>query len=94
MFSGQPDTLKSKRLKIFENYLGANKDEILMRLFTCGNNLVSGEYGFLFDKKIPPQRAASRSYQPRRAVMGNSIPVSIQLQFSIRHAEKSSELAH
>ena len=45
-------TTKSKRLNLFEKYVDANKDEILLRLFTCGNNLVSGEYGFLFDKKV------------------------------------------
>ena len=48
----QVDNIKSTRLKLFENYIGANKDEVLMRLFTCGNNLVSGEYGFLFSKSV------------------------------------------
>lgn len=57
LLSGQVETLRSKRLKIFENYLGANKDEVLLRLFTCGNNLVSGEYGYLFDKKTSPEKA-------------------------------------
>ncbi len=52
ILGGQVDSSKSKRLKIFENYLGANKDEVLLRLFTCGNNLVSGAYGFIFDASL------------------------------------------
>ena len=28
-----------------------------MRLFTCGNNLVSGEYGYLFDEKVNDEQA-------------------------------------
>jgi len=53
----QVETIKSKRLNLFEKYIDSNKDEVLLRLFTCGNNLVSGEYGFLFDKKIPQEQA-------------------------------------
>lgn len=52
----QGESLRSKRLKMFENYLGSNKDEVLLRLFTCGNNLVSGAYGYLFDKKIEEEK--------------------------------------
>ncbi len=52
IIAGQVDTSRSKPLQFFENYLGANKDEILLRLFTCGNNLVSGAYGFVFGKQI------------------------------------------
>lgn len=48
----QLDNLRSKRLKMFEKYLDSNKDDILLRLFTCGNNLISGEYGFLFNNTI------------------------------------------
>lgn len=48
LLTGQVDTIKSKRLKLFESYIGSNKDEVLMRLFTCGNNVVSGDYGYLF----------------------------------------------
>ncbi|MDP1801582.1 MAG: hypothetical protein Q8L81_09530 [Bacteroidota bacterium] len=53
----QVETIKSKRLNLFEKYIDSNKDEVLLRLFTCGNNLVSGEYGFLFDKKIDKEQA-------------------------------------
>jgi hypothetical protein len=52
LLTNQTDTIKSKRLKLFENYIGSNKDEVLMRLFTCGNNLISGDYGFLFSKGV------------------------------------------
>lgn len=43
---------KSKRLSLFEKYVDAKKDGVLLRLFTCGNNLVSGEYGFIFNNTI------------------------------------------
>jgi predicted N-acyltransferase len=40
-------------MNLFEKYIDSNKEEILLRLFTCGNNLVSGEYGFLFNARVP-----------------------------------------
>lgn len=46
------NSLKSNRAKLFENYIGNNKDEVLMRLLTCGNNFVSGEHAFLFKDKL------------------------------------------
>jgi hypothetical protein len=52
LLSKQVDNIKSKRLSLFEKYIDANRDEVLMRLFTCGNNLVSGEYGFQFSAHI------------------------------------------
>lgn len=57
LLSNQEESGKSKRLNLFERYVDSNKEEVLLRLFTCGNNLVSGEYGFLFDKKIKEKRA-------------------------------------
>lgn len=56
LLAQQVQTLKSKRLNLFEKYIDLNKDEIILRLFTCGNNLVSGEYGFLFDEKIDKEK--------------------------------------
>lgn len=38
----------SKRLGIFEHYVEMKKEDVLMRLVTNGNNLISGEYGFRF----------------------------------------------
>ena len=58
LLNQQVETLKSKRMNLFEKYIDSNKNEVLMRLFTCGNNLVSGEYGFLFDKKIKEKTAS------------------------------------
>lgn len=52
----QVQDIKSKRLNLFEKYIDSNKDEVLLRLFTCGNNLVSGEYGYLFDKKLSEEQ--------------------------------------
>jgi hypothetical protein len=46
------EDIKSAKRNLFEKYLDANKNETLLRLFTCGNNLVSGEHGFLFLSEI------------------------------------------
>lgn len=58
LMSQQVEVIKSKRLNLFERYIDSNKDEVLLRLFTCGNNLVSGEYGFLFVPQLNPEIAA------------------------------------
>jgi hypothetical protein len=53
LLGGEIDELKSKRLKLFEKYVESkDEDDILFRLFTIGNNLVSGEYGFLRTDRI------------------------------------------
>jgi len=52
LLSQQVENIKSKRMNLFERYIDSNKNEVLLRLFTCGNNLVSGEYGFLFTQDI------------------------------------------
>lgn len=57
LMDSQVQDIKSKRLNLFEKYIDHNKDEVLLRLFTCGNNLVSGEYGYLFDIKINTEEA-------------------------------------
>lgn len=49
------NVLKSKRAQLFENYVDSNKDEVVMRLLTCGNNVVSGEHAFLFKNKLSRQ---------------------------------------
>lgn len=56
LVSSQVEGLRSKRMSLFEKYIDQNKDEILMRLFTCGNNLVSGEYGFAFSSEVSTSR--------------------------------------
>lgn len=49
--------ITSKRIRLFEHYLDKSGKQILMRLFTCGNNLISGRYGFLFKDSINEQLA-------------------------------------
>jgi hypothetical protein len=53
----QAEAGSSRRMNLFEKYIDSNKEEVLLRLFTCGNNLVSGEYGYRFDKKIGEKTA-------------------------------------
>lgn len=53
----QVENLRSKRMNLFERYIDKNKNEVLLRLFTCGNNLASGEYGFRFAKKLKEETA-------------------------------------
>jgi len=57
LLTRQEEPVKSNRLKLFESYIGSNKDAVLMRLFTCGNNLMSGDYGFLFSESIEVETA-------------------------------------
>lgn len=54
---GQAEPGTSRRMNLFEKYIDSNKEEVLLRLFTCGNNLVSGEYGFRFDNQLPEEQA-------------------------------------
>ena len=49
--------ITSKRIKLFEKYIDKNKNDVLMRLFTCGNNLISGKYGFKFLPSISESKA-------------------------------------
>ena len=53
----QVENLRSKRMNLFERYIDKNKNEVLLRLFTCGNNLTSGEYGFRFAKNLKEETA-------------------------------------
>jgi len=52
MISRQVENIRNTRMSLFEKYVDANKDEVLLRLCTCGNNLVSGEHGFLFSETV------------------------------------------
>jgi hypothetical protein len=40
---------KGKDPNIFSKYITRNKEQVLMRVVTCGNNLLSGEHGYWFD---------------------------------------------
>jgi hypothetical protein len=53
LLSGEINDIKSHRMKLFEKYVESKDEEdVLFRLFTCGNNLISGEYGFQRTEKI------------------------------------------
>ncbi|MBK9285947.1 MAG: hypothetical protein IPM51_16750 [Sphingobacteriaceae bacterium] len=41
---------------LFKNYIEANKEETLLRLFTVGNNLISGQHGFMFDDSVTQRK--------------------------------------
>lgn len=49
LVADQISELQSKRLRLFDRYVNKYKDEVIMRLVTCGNNFVSGEHGFVYD---------------------------------------------
>lgn len=53
LLQNEIDEIKSHRLKLFDKYV-QSKDEhdVLFRMLTCGNNLISGEYGFMHNKHI------------------------------------------
>lgn len=39
---------KGKDPNVFSKFITRNKEQVLMRVVTCGNNLLSGEHGFCF----------------------------------------------
>ena len=49
---GEQTKAISGHVKLLENYVSSNKDETVLRLFACGNNLISGQHGFQFTEKI------------------------------------------
>jgi hypothetical protein len=46
LVAGQLQEIQSKRTKLFEHYLDHNKNKVVFRLVTCGNNFISGEHAF------------------------------------------------
>ena len=53
LLKGEIDEIRSHRMKLFEKYVESkDADDVLFSLFTCGNNLVSGDYGFLRTEQI------------------------------------------
>jgi len=52
LVESQITDLTSKRLKLFDKYIDKYKDQVIMRLVTCGNNFVSGEHCFVYSPKI------------------------------------------
>lgn len=45
LLNGEVNGISSAKRNLFTRYINANRNETLMRLFTCGNNLISGDYG-------------------------------------------------
>ncbi len=59
LVASQINEMQSSRLKLFDKYVNKYKDEVIMRLVTCGNNFVSGEHGFVYNEKIKRDEAFS-----------------------------------
>jgi hypothetical protein len=53
LIGGEVRHLQEKKGNLFSRYIEANRNEVLMRLFTCGNNVISGQHGFLFSEEVP-----------------------------------------
>jgi hypothetical protein len=48
----QLNVLKSRRANFFSRYVSANKDLVIFRLLTLGNNFISGDHGITFVKEV------------------------------------------
>ncbi|HWY38053.1 MAG TPA: hypothetical protein VNY73_05810 [Bacteroidia bacterium] len=57
LVASQISDMQSKRLRLFDKYIDKYKDQVIMRLVTCGNNFVSGEHGFVYSDKIKREDA-------------------------------------
>lgn len=52
LLESQLKQLQAGRSGLFEKYIRKNRQEVLMRLLTCGNNFISGEHAFIFKNHI------------------------------------------
>ncbi len=52
LIEAQISEIQSKRARMFEHYLEHSEQKVVMRIVTCGNNYVSGEYGFAYTDKL------------------------------------------
>ncbi|HXP50337.1 MAG TPA: hypothetical protein VN922_10300, partial [Bacteroidia bacterium] len=57
LVESQIKDLTVTRLKLFEKYVDKYKDQIIMRVITCGNNFISGEHCFAHSKDIKREEA-------------------------------------
>lgn len=55
----QLKNIQSHRAKLFEKYLDHQKNNVVMRLVTAGNNFVSGEHAFSYSRGINKTEAFS-----------------------------------
>lgn len=53
----QVQAIQSNKIRLFNRYLDCNKQQVVMRLITCGNNYISGEHGFCFSKDVEYAKA-------------------------------------
>lgn len=68
----QLNDIQSKRAKLFEHYLDHKKNSVVMRLVTCGNNFISGEHAFAYNKLISKKEACGLMAQVTDAI-GKSV---------------------
>jgi hypothetical protein len=52
LVESQIKDLTESRLKLFDKYIDKYKDQIIMRVITCGNNFISGEHCFAHSEDI------------------------------------------
>lgn len=52
LVESQITDLTAKKVKLFDRYIDKYKDQVVMRIVTCGNNFISGEHGFAYSKNI------------------------------------------
>lgn len=52
LLDSKVNQIKSSRTRLFEHYIDKSGNDVIMRLLTCGNNVVSGEHAFLFKEKL------------------------------------------
>jgi hypothetical protein len=57
LVESQIKDLTASRLKLFDKYIDKYKDQIIMRVVTCGNNFISGEHCFAHSGDITREDA-------------------------------------
>lgn len=57
MLQDQLSNIQSKRIKLFENYIDHKKNGIILKLITCGNNLISGQHAFVYSSSVSTEFA-------------------------------------
>ncbi len=57
MLQEQLSQMQSSKIKLFEHYVGHKKNGILLKLITCGNNLISGNHAFAHTQTITTEKA-------------------------------------
>jgi len=52
MIQEQLSQMQSSKMKLFEHYVDHKKNGILLKLITCGNNLISGQHAFVHSSTV------------------------------------------